>query len=157
MGFTSLVVTLVLALVTLSAADSVAQTKCSETMDLASAFKISVQREGENLRLVIEPPACSGLKIYSVSKALELTQGTRDLTGKVRGLSGAYEPGEKAVIGKNLAESNPFLEPGDLAALKGALILKGAIAVDYEWVKSKAARMRARLNIPVSLQVEAGL
>lgn len=159
---------------------AVAVQECGEAMDVGAATKIGAQREGENLRLIVETPTCPKLKILGVWKALELNQGSRQLTGKIRGLSGPYEPGEKAIIGRNLSESNPFLEPGDLASLKQELSLRGTIAMEYIWeksaplkVKSKTKKRTAkkavvksldqepqapakvRINIPVSVQVQA--
>lgn len=153
---------------------------CGDAMDVGGATKVGIQREGENLRLVVEPPNCPNLKVLGIWKALELSQGSRQLTGKIRGLSGPYAPGEKAIIGRNLSDTNPFLEPGDLAALKGALSLRGTLAIEYAWqkpqpVKARAAKARkikkgskqvtqaepigetaskVRINLPVSVEVQ---
>lgn len=163
------------------AADTAPPVECGEAMDVGAATKIGARREGDNIRFIVETPSCPNLRIVGIWKALELTQGSRALTGKVRGLSGPYAPGEKAIIGRNLAESNPFLEPGDLNALKGVLNLKGTVAMEYEWQrpeppKSKArskkrggtnkkksvpvesaepAPSKVRINLPVSLEVQA--
>lgn len=160
------------------AQDSPPSLECGEAMDVGAATKIGARREGENVRFIVETPNCPNLRIIGIWKALELNQGSRQLAGKVRGLSGPYAPGEKAIIGRNLADANPFLEPGDLAALKGALSIRGTVAMEYEWQRPEPPKSRARakvrgkkkavpaatpapapakvrINLPVSLEVQA--
>lgn len=153
-------------------------TSCPEDMDVGSFVKIEAVREDANIRLNVETPSCANLKVIGIWKALELTSGKRELTGKFRGLSGPFEKGEKAIIGLNLAEQNPFLEPGDAAALKGPLLIKGIFTMEYQWLaaaeepkgrkpKGRKAKVAPtptptpvstiRINLPVSIQVQPSL
>jgi hypothetical protein len=128
--------------VTAGAAENLSPTDtsyvCSREMDVGAAVRVTAVREGAYVRLNVEPPVCAGLKIIGVWRALELTEGKRQLTGKVRGLSGPYEKGESALIGINITTQNPFLEPGDAKAMNGALLIKGTLAVEYQWAKASA-------------------
>lgn len=127
-------------------------TSCPETMDVGAFVKIEAVREDANIRLNVETPSCSNLKILGIWKALELTQGKRELTGKFRGLSGSYEKGEKSLIGLNLAEQNPFLEPGDADAMKGLLLIKGIFTMEYQWIQG----MQADASTKASSKAGAG-
>lgn len=127
---------------------------CDRALDIAKATTVSANREEAGIRFSVKAPECSNLKIVGIWKALELSSGARTLTGKVAGLAGPYKPDESALISHNRKEENPFLEPGDVEALQGSVLIKGDVAIEYRW-GSDVKTPGLRVSVPVSIQVPA--